>query len=153
MEEQKNTKIYSTLLGAGFALLVLAGVVMFIGILYQKLAIFLMISIAIIILALLFIFLGFRKGEKQETDYYTLFIIGITWLAVGIPLKNYALFIMGLVFMGVGLANKDKWKKQEKWSEIPKGKKRLKIFLMIGLLFFLLLGVVVLYFTKEVSGF
>jgi hypothetical protein len=61
------------------------------------------------------------KGKvRHETDYYTLFVMGVIWVIIGAPFvfiygfEFNALFALGLVFLIAGLANRDKWKKQKK---------------------------------------
>ncbi|MBU1975911.1 MAG: hypothetical protein KKG59_05905 [Nanoarchaeota archaeon] len=108
-----------------------------------------------IILALIIlfgvIFFAFRKKQTKPIppDYYTYYILGITWFAVGIPLKNYALIVMGLVFAIIGLKNKDKWKaNRQSWNKLdaPEKKKRM-IILIVGVLLFL--GLLVIYLFKK----
>ena len=56
------------------------------------------------------------KGEPVETNYYAFFVIGISFLPLGIV---FSIIIspgfmgitgLGVVYMIIGLANKDKWK-------------------------------------------
>ena len=48
-------------------------------------------------------------------NYRALFIIGIIWFAIGLPLKNQPLIITGIAFIIIGFLNKNKWiKKQDK---------------------------------------
>ena len=114
-----------------------------------------MIAIAVVIVILAIFMIFVLKGKKRTPlDYYAFFWIGMSWIAIGIPLSistdNFAFMIMGLVFFAIGLANKDKWKKnramQKKWKNLNKTEKRIRIFLLtavgIGvlvlLIFFLL---------------
>jgi uncharacterized membrane protein len=78
------------------------------------------ILIAIIILLIIFgiiAILATKKGKKKPTDYYSLFVMGIIWLPLGIVfmINDYSLgnifFILGLVYMIMGLAHKKEWKK------------------------------------------
>ena len=60
-----------------------------------------------------------RPRVKQETDYRTLFNMGIIFLAVGIVMSVTTkiinpLCILGLTYFIMGLANKDKWKTRYK---------------------------------------
>lgn len=103
-----------------------------------------LISVAALIIVLGVIYLLYQK--KRTPDYYSLFIIGITWLVIGIPIKNYVLSAIGIVLMTIGLANKKKWQKRKKWNELTKKEKNAKIIIMailfvlfiVGLIFFLL---------------
>lgn len=111
-------------------------------------AIFILVLIAAIALALgIWILIYYRK-RKYEPDYYTFFIIGLVWLPLGIITGNSTFWILGLVFFVIGLVNKDKWKKKKSWDKLSKKEKRL-IFLsiLIGLLF-LILGTVFYFLVK-----
>lgn len=99
-----------------------------------------MISVAVLLALLLFYI---NKGKKHKPDYYSFFIIGIIWVATGVPLKNYVLSAMGAVFLIVGLTNKKKWKQNHRsFNKLSKKEKKQKIILMIILLAILLLGVI-----------
>ena len=76
--------------------------------------------IGIAVLAVLFavIFIYRNKGQKIKPDYRVFFILGITWLPLGIATDNPGFLGMGAVFMAIGLANRSKWKKEPKWSEL-----------------------------------
>lgn len=100
------------------------------------------IFIAIVVLAIIFIIKQKNSGEKLETDYRTLFIIGVTWLPIGIATDNPGFWVVGIVFLIIGLANKDKWKEQEKWSDLSPEKRRTKMILVVGLTVLLVLGIV-----------
>jgi phosphoglycerol transferase MdoB-like AlkP superfamily enzyme len=106
-----------------------------------------LVSIGILAVALLLAvaFFIFKRKEKTEPDYYTFFIMGLVWFAIGIPLGNPALSIMGAAFLLIGFLNRGKWKKQKKWSELSENEKRLKLVLL-GLLCFLALAGVAVYF-------
>lgn len=103
----------------------------------------------IIILLLAAIAYHQLNNKKFEPDYYSLFVIGITWLPLGLVLKNNFFFILGLAFLGVGLANKDKWKKPKKFSQLSKKDKNSKlIFIGILSLLFLVAVAVFFFFSK-----
>ncbi|MFC2162125.1 LPXTG cell wall anchor domain-containing protein [Candidatus Altiarchaeota archaeon] len=70
------------------------------------------IVVLILLFGLVFILKRRRDGSKHETNYKTLFILGITWLPLGIATGNNAFFIFGLCFMGLGIMNQDKWEKK-----------------------------------------
>ena len=88
--------------------------------------------ILVVLLAVMFVVYR-RKGEMPETDYRTFFILGITWLPLGLATDNPAFWGMGAVFLIVGLVNKDKWKEQQKWSDLSQSQRNLKLFVIIGL--------------------
>ncbi len=98
------------------------------------------------ILAILFI-----KGEegKHKVDYYSLFLMGLIWMAVGIPLGITALWALGIVFFIAGAANKDKWKKNRMdWKKITK-KQRDILYIAIAMLFLLLVAGIIVFWLKN----
>jgi len=100
-------------------------------------------TVGIIILLIIFavvMLLNYKKnGKKHEPDYYSMYILGITWTPLGIifatTMNNPAFLGIGIVFLIAGLANKDKWKKQPKKLD-PKQQKLLIGFLLAGVLAF-----------------
>ncbi|MBT3262149.1 hypothetical protein HN592_05620 [Candidatus Woesearchaeota archaeon] len=98
-----------------------------------------MVLIGVLIAILLAVFLYTRKGKKQKTDYYSLFTIGIIWVAIGIPLKNVGLWGLGLAFMVVGLVHKSEWKQNIKDRKKLNTKERKKLLWILTIL-----GIVVL---------
>jgi hypothetical protein len=105
------------------------------------------IVVAVVILAVLAIFIFRRKGWNSEVDYRRYFNMGIVWLPFGIIF--YLIFespigllflIMGLGFLAVGLKNKDKWGKPQKISPIyQKAIMIVVLFLVLGVI----LGIIV----------
>ena len=65
-----------------------------------------LIVVALVVLGILAVFM--IRGKKHEPNYYTLFILGIVWLPLGIATDNSAFFIIGLVFIAIGLVNRNK---------------------------------------------
>ena len=117
----------------------------------MNLHLIILITIAVLIVALLTIFLV--KKEKRPPDYYAFFVMGIIWIGAGIPLKNYGLSGMGFIFMVVGLVNKSKWKANRRtWDQLSDKDKKFKMIMMIGLLALLILGVVTFFVTKNLAG-
>ncbi|MFH0840892.1 MAG: hypothetical protein V1865_02850 [bacterium] len=138
-----NDKKYLFLIMLGLIFFALAGLALFLN--RETMIMGMTISIALIILGLLCLVIGLRKGIKLEPDYRSFFYIGLVWLIIGLPLKNYALFILGLVFLALGLINKDKWKEKKRWAELPKTERWIiLISLIIGILA-LLTGLYVYY--------
>ncbi|MDD5071918.1 MAG: hypothetical protein PHQ42_04255 [Patescibacteria group bacterium] len=91
-----------------------------------------LISVAILLVILLILALIINKGKMRPPDYYAFFIMGIIWLACGLPLKNYALSAMGAIFTIIGLANKDKWEEnRQRWGDLTPEEKKWKIILII----------------------
>ena len=91
------------------------------------------LGLIVLLLLVFLIGLSLNKGKKMPpTDYYTFFVIGIVWLAFGIPMmisdSGSFFFIMGLVFMAIGLVHKDEWKKNRKaneWKNLTKEQRRM----------------------------
>ncbi len=86
---------------------------------------------------------------KQDPDYYNLFVIGIIWLAFGIPLSIKPLWALGIALAITGLMNKKKWKR-EKVSFKDLGKEEKKVHftaIMVGL--FLLLAAAIFYLISN----
>jgi len=109
------------------------------------------IGVLIILLAIVALFVKkTQKGKQRPTDYYTFFIIGIIWIAIGFPLDNYALSIIGLIFTIWGLAHKSEWKKNHeacKWENLSKQERKFKIWLIVGLGILLLIGLIAFLIT------
>lgn len=78
-------------------------------------------GVAIGLILVLFIVRKGKPAEMTGSAYLTFFIIGISYLSVGISLSfiysqdtdffNFFTF-MGIIFTAMGLANIDKWKKK-----------------------------------------
>ena len=102
---------------------------------------YLMIGIAVLIILLAVFAIVKNKGKTTEPDYRVFFILGITWLPLGIATDNPAFLGMGAVFMIVGLANRDKWKDAPKWSDLSPERRRIKMIVVVGLTVLLLVGI------------
>ena len=110
------------------------------------------IGIAVLtVLGAVVAFYMMRKNKDQniETSYRAFFILGISFLPIGIATDNPGLWVMGAVFLILGLANRDKWKAQPKWSELGPEKRRNVFFIILGLVMLLALGVVFFLFAKS----
>jgi hypothetical protein len=109
------------------------------------------ILIGIAVLAVLFavIFIARNRGQRIEPDYRVFFILGITWLPLGIATDNPGFLGMGAVFMAIGLANRSKWKEEPKWSELSPEKRRIKLFIIGGLTVLLLAGIAFFLLAKS----
>jgi len=82
-----------------------------------------------------------KKGKKHKPDYFAIFIMGIIWFVLGIPLDNSALSVMGLVFFTIGLVHQDTWKKNHrKWNNLNKQEKQLTMLLIISLAILVVFG-------------
>ena len=111
--------------------------------------ILILVAVAIVVLGILAILFIKAKEGKHKVDYYSLFIIGVIWVAVGILLNNSALWILGFVFFVIGLANKDKWKKNRTdWKKITK-KQRNILYIATAMLFLLLVAGIIVFWLKN----
>jgi hypothetical protein len=104
------------------------------------------IIILIVVIAVLLIIFMVRsasrnKEEKRIPNYRALFILGVTWLPIGIATDNPGLWGMGAVFMIVGAVNKDKWGKETKWVDLSPDAKRIKLIVVGGLTVVLLAAI------------
>ena len=67
----------------------------------------------------LVVFKKHKQGEMGEPNYQAFFVMGISFLALGIILSSstspafYGFVGMGIIYMVIGLANRDKWKKKK----------------------------------------
>lgn len=103
-----------------------------------------MISILIVLVLLGVIAILATRKKKTKPDYYTFFIMGIIWLAIGIPLDNWGLTAMGFIFAIVGLVHKDKWKEnRQTWDKLDSTEKKIKIVIIAILGLLVLAGLVV----------
>jgi hypothetical protein len=106
-----------------------------------------LILILVIILAVVAIFV--QRKTKRPPDYRTFFMVGVIWLAIGIPFKSYAMSALGLILAVLGLANRKKWKETStKWGELTREEKMVKVFLIV-VLSVLVIGGLVLYFLAR----
>ncbi|MEK6925982.1 MAG: hypothetical protein AABW50_01750 [Nanoarchaeota archaeon] len=98
----------------------------------------------LMVLATFLVFMFTMRRHKNNPDYYALFIIGILWFIIGIPIKNYFLSLIGLIFFAVGIANKDKWKaNRRQWHKMSPHERKLVVFEIITLAILILLGVLI----------
>ncbi len=105
-----------------------------------------LIAILVLLVLLAVVSIYAKKHYNRPADYYNLFIMGIIFTGAGIAvMQNPGMWILGIVFMVVGLANKDKWKKNRRtWKDLPKGERKLVMWLTIILGVLALAGLVAL---------
>ncbi|MBN2112124.1 hypothetical protein JW707_03420 [Candidatus Woesearchaeota archaeon] len=83
------------------------------------------------------------RKNSYKTDYYNLFIIGILWFAIGLPMGNNLLWMLGLVFMFAGLAHKKEWKENRRtWKKLSDKERKTRIVITIILGILVLVGLV-----------
>jgi len=102
-------------------------------------------KLIMIIAIALFVLLGFfvfvNKKGKRTMNYRAFFVIGVTWLPIGIAIQNYVLGVAGACFMVLGLANKKKWKEEPDWKDMSPEIRRKKLIIMGVLTAVLILGI------------
>jgi hypothetical protein len=84
-------------------------------------------SLLILVLAIAVVM---HRKYKTRPNYKVFFIIGLTWIPLGIATENYVFTIAGIVMMIVGLSRKKEWRQEPKWSELPPQVKRLKLIVI-----------------------
>lgn len=113
------------------------------------------IMIAIAVVLVLFAIMAFfimkaRKGKTRPIDYSSWFMLGIFWVIIGLIWIEGNLFflIMGLFFVVLSLFHTKEWKKNReanKWKNLSKIERKMRIITMIILLIVLLgLGIILL---------
>ena len=113
----------------------------------------LIIVTLIVLVALVFVFFIVRSRsadpeKKRVPNYRALFILGVTWLPIGIATENPGLWGAGIVFMIIGAANKSKWGQETKWRDLPPETKRAKLIFVAGMTVVLLVLVLVYFFSN-----
>ena len=104
------------------------------------------IGVFIVLLGILTV-LMLRRKKRMPTDYYSIFILGICLIPVGIPTGNYAISLLGLIYAIIGLKNRGKWKKNRfNWKKMKKDDRRIYVIMMGVLLFMLIAGVALFFF-------
>ena len=109
-------------------------------------------AILTVLFALIAIYIMYKnRGQKREADYRVFFILGISFLPIGIATDNPGMWGVGAVFLVLGLANRDKWKDEPKWSELDPGKRKAKFLIILGVTVLLLVSLAVYIFAKSNS--
>jgi beta-lactamase regulating signal transducer with metallopeptidase domain len=107
-----------------------------------------MIIVALIIIGLA-VFIAIRVRKRRETpNYRAWFIIGISWIPLGIATKNPVFYIVGTVFIIISLLNKDKWHQEKKWKDRTRNEKILKIVL-VCIVVLMLIATLVLFLLRR----
>ena len=104
------------------------------------------IILSLLIIGILVVIVAYKRNKNIPPDYRTLFIVGLTWIPLGVATKNHAFTVIGVVFMIIGLKNKNKWKESRKGlAELSGSAKNLQIAL-IALAILLFIVVLAYYF-------
>jgi hypothetical protein len=108
-----------------------------------------LIAIAVLIVVMGVVALWVRKnGGARKTNYKTLFIIGISWIPLGLATDNSAFWVIGMVLVGVGLVNKNKWEDEKGWQELNPKERKLKITAISFLTLLLVVGIGVYFLSR-----
>lgn len=106
---------------------------------------FLFTVLAIMIIIFVTMLIARCRYKKFKADYYALFWLGLFWMILGLPEKNYSLSVLGFIFFIIGLAKKSKWKENHRsWNELTSKEKRFKLILIAIVSILLLAGVGIL---------
>ncbi len=115
------------------------------------------ISIAVLLIIFAIILIIVKSKDKSKTikvDYRSWFVMGVVWIAIGIPLaitsNNFGLLTIGIIFTVIGLANKSKWKKPKKmcWEDLSKSQKIIKIIAIIIAVLIVALAISLIVFSS-----
>ena len=88
------------------------------GLIFIVIGIIVILVVVGIILSVIFLKKK-QEGKYEEPDYRVFFIMGISFLPIGIvfmitvSLAFIGFTGIGICYMAIGLANKDKWKKRD----------------------------------------
>lgn len=105
---------------------------------------YLLIGAGIILVALFAIAIIVHQKNKFPPNYRAFFIIGVTWVPLGIILGNTIFTGVGAAMLLMGLINRKKWRVQPPWNELPVEIRRLKLSIIIILTILLIAGIVVM---------
>lgn len=101
------------------------------------------IILVIVFLGVVFGIINKFSKKKRPVDYFGIFIMGVIWLIIGVPLENYALLILGAMFTIVGLAHKGLWDQNKiKWKKLNKKEKATRIKILVGILIVIIIAFV-----------
>jgi hypothetical protein len=110
----------------------------------------LIFSLIIVVLLLVVVSVIFKKKKRVTPDYYAFYIMGVTWLVVGIPLENLGLMTLGILFAVIGIMNKDKWRKNKQtWSKLKVKEKSSRLKIMAILIALVVAGVTLFVLVRQ----
>jgi LPXTG-motif cell wall-anchored protein len=111
-----------------------------------------LVIIGIIILTLLAVVFIYKKRKGIKPDANAMFIIGISWIPLGIATENHTFTVLGIVFMIIGAQQKHKNKGDEvQYSKLPPAVKRVRVILIVVAAIIFVAGIVMYYFQKGSS--
>ncbi|MBU4536603.1 Gmad2 immunoglobulin-like domain-containing protein [Patescibacteria group bacterium] len=85
---------------------------------------------------IVFAYLTTRDGKNNSNcNYKSIFMVGVTWLPLGIAVDVITFSILGLIFLIIGIINKDKWN-NEKNNQGLGSKSKMVLFIIFVILLF-----------------
>ena len=106
------------------------------------------ILIAILVILLLAAAIIMRHRYNRKPNYMAFFIIGLTWIPLGIATGNHVFPIAGLVLMIVGLSKRKQWRNESDLKDLPPAMKRFKI-IIIGVITLILLALIAMILLQK----
>ncbi len=109
----------------------------------MALEVLVLIAAVLVVIGLLAFFVFKKSG--CGVDYYSMFVIGLVWVPVGLVLKIPGLWILGAILLIVGLVNKKAWRKRCMWVNLSTGDKWARIIIILALIILLAAGLYILF--------
>ena len=102
-----------------------------------------MIVIGILLVVLLAAAIIINRRYRTKPNYKIFFIIGITWIPLGIATRNYVFSLAGIAMMILGLSKRKEWREEPSWKDLPPQVRNLKL-IMIGVITVILIALLIL---------
>ncbi len=103
-----------------------------------------LLGIIIILVIVAVLLLVIRREElNRKPDFRTLFIVGTSWLPLGIAVEIWPLTIAGAGLMLYAGLNKRHWKTKQRWNDLPPVKRSIKLVVVAFLSAGVIAGLVV----------
>jgi hypothetical protein len=101
-----------------------------------------LIAVAALIVVLAVFALWFSRKHKlrHEPDYLSFFIIGTTFIVLGLTQDNPGFWMPGIVLAVIGVTNRRSWGSRDHWRDMEPAQRRFRILIVVGLIVFLVLG-------------
>ncbi len=107
------------------------------------------IILGFLLLALVLYLLKKKNIKDDKPNFKVLFIVGITWIPLGIITKNPGFLVGGLALTIIGFLKRDQWRKEKKWSELSPAEKKFKLAIIVLLALMVVAGVVTFLMYKN----
>lgn len=97
-----------------------------------------------LLLGLGIIYISIKRSDQdveiRTGRYRLLFIIGFIWTAVGVSENNEFFWILGSIFALIGLANKNRWKDELKYWDLPDSERLFNVYIGLGIVVLMIFG-------------